>query len=232
MDYYIKCDIMDRDLVKFLQKTGVDTRFVSIVGNKIFINNLKFSRFSREKEGLFLNVYPEMEVVRSKIFQKICTRASRNLAHSIHPKEKIFLIEDDDPLNFALHVILEPYQRKYGIKIVFGNAISESMDLNVNSIASALTLDHEAENIINSMINGKKIELLSSIELFNGKKMIYPLINIPKAWIYSWVENKPHEELNQNYETPEDFLTFLEGIIPDVRENLYKSAIFTTNNGR
>ena len=231
MDYYIKCDIMDRDLVKFLQKTGVDTRFVSIMKNKIFINNLKFSRFSRKKEGLFLNVYPEMEVVRSKIFQKICTRASRNLAHSIRPKEKIFLVKNDDPLNFALHVILEPYQRKYGIKLVFGNAISESMGLNVDSIASALTLDHEAENIINSMMSGEKIELLSSIEIFNDKKMIYPLINIPKAWICSWIENKPHNELNQNYENPEDFLTFLEGIVPDVRENLYKSAFFTANNG-
>jgi hypothetical protein len=222
---------MDRDLVKFLQKTGVDTRFVSIIGNNIFINNLKFSRFSRKKEGLFLNVYPEIGVVRSKIFQKICTRASRNLAHIIRPKEKIFLVKDNDPLNFALHVILEPYQRKYGIKIVFGNTISESMDLNADSIASTLTLDHEAENILNSMMNGEKIELLSSINIFNGKKMIFPLINIPKAWIYSWIENKPHRELNQNYETPEDFLTFLEGITPDVRENLYKSAIFTTNNG-
>jgi hypothetical protein len=220
---------MDRDMVKFLQKTGVDTRFVSIMENKIFINNLKFSRFSRKKEELFLNVHPEIEVVRSKIFQKICTRASRNLAHIIHPKEKIFLVKNDDPLNFALQVVLEPYQRKYGIELFFGGDIEESVNLNVDSIASALTLDHEAENILDCMLNGKKIELLSSVRFFKGKKMIYPLINVPRAWIYSWTENKSLDNFKQNYETSEDFLMFLEEIVPDVRENLYKSALFCSD---
>ena len=216
-------------LVKFLQKIGVDTRFVSIMENRVFINNLKLSRFSRKKEKEFLDKYPEIEVVRSKIFQKICTRASRNLAHSIRPKERIFLVKNDDLLNFALHVVLEPYQRKYGIKMVFGNDIEESTCLNVNSVASSLTLDHEAENILNLMLDGKKIELLSSIEYYNNKKMIYPFINVPKGWIHSWIENKIHEDFNQEYETPQDFLKFLEGIIPDVRENLYRSTLFIFN---
>jgi hypothetical protein len=220
---------MGRDLIKFLQKTGIDTRFVSVLENKAYINNLKFSRFSRKKEEEFLKVYPQMEVVRSKIFQKICTRASRNIAHIISPREKIFLVKNDNPFNFALHVVLEPYQRKYGIQFVFGDNIEEAADLNIDSIASSLTLDHEAGNILNLMLNGQKIELLSSKEFFNDKKMIYPLINIPKAWIYSWIENKPHDELNQNYETPEEFLAFLETIIPDVRENLYKSALFVSD---
>lgn len=220
---------MNKDLINVLQKTGVETRFISIIENKIFINNLKLSRFSRKKEEEFLNVYPEMKVVRSKIFQKICTRASRNLAHVIRPKEKIFLVKNDDPLNFALHAVLEPYQRKYGIELVFGSDINETIDLDVDSIAVALTLDHEAENILNLMINGEKIELLSFREFFNEKKVIYPLINIPRAWIFSWVENKPPEKFEQNYETPEDFLKFLEAIIPDVRENLYKSAFFISN---
>lgn len=220
---------MDKNLVKFLQKTGIDTRFVSILENKVFINNLKFSRFSRKKEEEFLNEYPQMEVIRSKIFQKICTRASRNLAHIIRPKEKIFLVKNDNIFNYALHVILEPYQRKYGIQLIFGNDIKETVDQDVDSIASALTLDREAENILNQLMNGKKIELLSSNETFNDRKIIYPLINIPEAWIYSWIENKPHEELNQNYETSKDFLAFLETIIPDVRENLYKSALFVSD---
>lgn len=218
---------MNKGLISFLQKKGVDTRFISIIENKIFINNLKLSRFSRKKEEEFLITYPEMKVIRSKIFQKICTRASRNLAHVLCPKEKIFLAKNDDTLNFALHVVLEPYQRKYGIKLIFSDDINET--IGVDSIALAITLDHEAENILNSMINGEKIELLSSKEFLNSKKMIYPLINIPEAWIYSWVENKPQEEFEQNYETPEDFLKFLEEIIPDVRENLYKSAFFISD---
>ena len=220
---------MNKDLVKFLQKTGVETRFVSIIENKVYINNLKLSRFSRKKEEEFLNVYPEMKVVRSKIFQKICTRASRNLAHVIRPKEKIFMAKNDDPLNFALHVVLEPYQRKYGIKLLFGNDINENIDLDADSVALAITLDHEAENILNSMINGEKIELLSSKGFLDDKKIIYPLITVPKAWICSWIENKPQKGFEQNYETPEDFLKFLETIIPDVRENLYKSAFFISD---
>lgn len=223
---------MDRNLVKFLQKTGVDTRFVSILENKVFINNLKFSRFSRKKEEEFLNEYPQMEVVRSKIFQKICTRASRNLAHIIHPKEKIFLVKSDDIFNYALHIILEPYQRKYGIQLIFGNDIKETVDQDVDSIASTLTLDREAENILNQLLNGEKIELLSTNETYNEKKIIYPLINIPEAWIYSWIEDKPHEELNHDYETSKDFLAFLESLIPDVRENLYKSALFVSNKSQ
>jgi len=221
---------MNKDLVQFLQKIGVDTRFVSITDSKIYINNLKFSKFSRKKEELFKNSYPEIEVIRSKIFQKICMRASRNLAHCIHPKEKIFLIKNDDPCNFALFVILEPYQRKYGIELVFGEGIDETKDLNVDSIAMPLTLDGEAENILKLMLNGKKIELMSSDESYNDKKLIYPLLNIPKSWIYSWTQNKLDNELDQNYESAEDLLRFLEGLVPDVRGNLLKSALFVSND--
>lgn len=219
---------MNRELVKFLQRIGVDTRFVSITPNKIFINNLKFSKFSRKKEELFDKSFPEIEVVRSKIFQKICMRASRNLAHCIRPKEKIFLIKNQNPYNYALHVILEPYQRKYGIELIFGDTIDESRDLNVDLIAMPLTLDDETENILNLMLDGKKIELISSIEEHNDIKLIYPLINIPRSWIHSWMGIKLDNKPNQNYKSSEDLLKFLEKIIPDVRENLIKSALFVS----
>ena len=213
------------DLIKFLQKIGVDTRFVSIIDSKIYINNLKVSRFSRKKEELFKKSFPEVEVIRSKIFQKICMRASRNLAHCIQPREKIFLIKDDDPLNFALYAILEPYQRKYGVNLVFGKCMDESKDFDVDTVAMPLTLDDEAENILKLILDGKKIELLSSDEVYIGKKLIYPMINVPKSWIYSWTQ-KLDNELDQNYESAEDLLKFLECLIPDVRENLLKSALF------
>ncbi|MGB9978454.1 ATPase [Methanobacterium sp.] len=220
---------MTRELAKFLQKIGVDTRFVSIIKDKVYINNLKFSRFSRKKEELFKKSFPEVDVVRSKIFQKICMRASRNLAHCIHPKEKIFLIDGDDPRNFALYVILEPYQRKYGIKLIFGKNISESENLDIDSIALPITLDDEAQNILQLMLDGEKIELLSSNESYNYKKLIYPLINVPKSWIYSWTQDTSDNKLNQNYEFSEDLLIFLESLVPDIRENLLKSALFISN---
>lgn len=217
---------MTRELVKFLQTIGVDTRFVSIIEDKVYINNLKFSRFSRKKEELFKKSFPEVDVIRSKIFQKICMRASRNLAHCIHPKEKIFLTKDDDPRSFALYVILEPYQRKYGIEIIFGNSIDETENLSIDSIALPITLDDEAQNILQLMLDGEKIGLLSSKENYNDKKLIYPLINVPKSWIYSWTQNKLDHNPNQNYEFSEDLLKFLESLVPDVRENLLKSAVF------
>lgn len=220
--------MMTRELVKFLQKIGVDTRFVSIMEDKVYINNLKFSRFSRKKEELFKKSFPEVDVIRSKIFQKICMRASRNLAHCIHPKEKIFLIKDDDSLSSALYVILEPYQRKYGIELIFGKSNDEARNLNIDSIALPTTLDDEAQNILQSMLDGEKIELLSSNENYNGNKLIYPLINVPKSWIYSWTQNTLDNELNQNYKSSEDLLIFLESLVPDVRENLLKSALFTS----
>ena len=220
---------MTRELVKFLQKIGVDTRFVSIIEDKVYINNLKFSRFSRKKEELFKKSFPEVEVIRSKIFQKICMRASRNLAHCIHPKEKIFLIENDDPCSFALYVILEPYQRKYGIELIFGKSKDETENLNIDSIASPITLDDEAQNILQLILDGEKIELLSSNENYNDKKLIYPLINVPKSWICSWTQNKLNNDLNQNYEFSEDLLKFLESLVPNVRENLLKSALFISN---
>ena len=219
---------MNRDLVKFLQKIGVDTRFVSIIDGEVIINNLKFSKFSRKKEELFKRSFPEIEVVRSKIFQKICMRASRNLAHCVNPKEKIFLIENDDSCNFALSVILEPYKRKYGIELIFGKNIDEAKDLDVDSIAMPLALDGEAENILNLMLNGEKIKLLSSNEHYNDKKLIYPLINVPKSWIYSWIHTDLNNEFKQNYESSEDLLKFLESLIPDVMENLLKSALFVS----
>jgi hypothetical protein len=216
---------MTRELVKFLQKIGVDTRFVSIIEDKVYINNLKFSRFSRKKEELFKKSFPEVDVIRSKIFQKICMRASRNLAHCIQPKEKIFLVENDDLRNFAIHIILEPYQRKYGIELIFGKSMDEAENLDIDSIALPITLDDEAQNILQLMLDGEKIELLSSNESYKDIKLIYPLINVPKSWIYSWTQNTADNELNQD-EYAEDLLKFLESLVPDVRENLLKSALF------
>ena len=85
---------MNTEVSGFLHKIGVDTRFVSILDGYVFINNLKFSRFSRRKEELFLRKFPYYKVVRSKIFQKICTRASRVLKNAIKPRDKIFLVKE------------------------------------------------------------------------------------------------------------------------------------------
>ena len=37
-----------KDVLKYLKIIGVDTRFISYTPEKIYINNLRFSRFSRK----------------------------------------------------------------------------------------------------------------------------------------------------------------------------------------
>ena len=76
-----------KDLLKFLKQIGVDTRFVSFYQKdtieddsiiddtvKLYIENLRFSKFSKKRTDLFNKYYPNIEVVRSSLFQKICGR--------------------------------------------------------------------------------------------------------------------------------------------------------------
>ena len=59
------------DILKFLKVIGVDTRFVSYTPSKLYINNLRFSKFSRTREKTFYKHYPDIKVIRSSLFMKI-----------------------------------------------------------------------------------------------------------------------------------------------------------------
>lgn len=225
--------IMKQNMIRFLQKNGVETRFVSIVKDKVYINNLKLSRFSRKKEELFLENFPNFEVRRSKVFQRICTRASRVLKNALSPHDRIFLIGPENCVNLTLYAVLEPYTRKYGVELIipddgvdeFNEQDLEGKNGDIDAVALPLTLDGEVENILVNMLNGKKLNLLSSQSEKNGLKMIYPLLNVPLSWIESWVGI---EGLNCDFEDkdglPREMLEFLEGFIPDVREKMMSSA--------
>ena len=84
-----------KDLLKFLKRIGVDTRFVSFYQKntisidsaiddtvKLYVENLRFSKFSKKRRDLFNKHYPDIEVVMSSLFQKICSRSSKTLADS------------------------------------------------------------------------------------------------------------------------------------------------------
>ena len=221
---------MNTEPAEFLHKLGVDTRFVSILDEHIFINNLKFSRFSRRKEELFLRKFPHYEVVRSKLLQKICTRASRVLKNAVKPRDKIFIVKDRNCFNMALHIVLEPYTRKYGVKLIFGRSLKELEGSGVNSVALPVTLDDEVENIMGLMFKGEKIEPLSLNYKFENIKVVCPFVNVSRLWIVSWLEK---QDLKCNYKSEEslekDLINFLEGFIPDVKENMFKSAEFVHN---
>ncbi len=248
---------MKNSVVRFLQKNGVETRFVSIIGNTVYINNLKLSRFSRKKEDLFLKNFPHYQVKRSKVFQKICTRASRVLKNALNPGDKILVVGTEDCVNLAMYTILEPYTRKYGVELIilqdeiaYGDEIGiedeigppnkkgkGGFDLNdlhlperekADGIALPLTLDGEVEHMLDIMLNGEKLELLSSqTSVKKGMKLIYPLINVPRSWIESWIEIDGLScRIEESSGLSREMLEFLEEFIPDVREKMMRSAVY------
>lgn len=229
-----------QDVVKFLQRNGVETRFVSILDKKVYVNNLKLSRLSRKKEEIFRTNFPNYNVKRSKIFQKICTRASRVLKDALSPGDKILIPSPDNCINKTIQIVLEPYTRKYGVELMiipeldFKDIKLQSVakkESKADSVALPLTLDCEVENILDLMIHGEKLELISSHTENKGIKMIYPLMNVPKSWIESWVEIEGLNCVFEDHEgIPKEMLEFLEGFIPDVREKIMGSAVYIKRN--
>jgi hypothetical protein len=203
------------------------------VGRHIFVNNQRFSRFSNKRQETFIKKFPNYSIIKSKIFQRICTRASRILANTLKPGEKIFIYDDDKCSKFILDVIMEPYTRKYGIKLYYGSLIEDGSKFDVDSIALPLTLDNEVENILGNILNGEKIEVFSLKNRYDAKNnlnLIYPLLNVPRSWIISWLGKLDYEykyTINESYAV--DLMEFFEGFIPDVRENMLKSALYVVN---
>ena len=196
-----------KDVLKYLKIIGVDSRFISYTPSKIYINNLRFSKFSRKRQETFNKQYPDIEVVRNSLFQKICSKAAKSLS-DIKPNSKILLPED----NFMVDIILEPYTRKYGVKLVHGN----DYDLTANPII----LDFKVNQIFSTIFSGEGIN-------FNKKENeIYPLINVPLDWINSFLEMDGRPEvINQNNdELASSFMEFLEDVAPQYRENVLKAS--------
>ena len=199
-----------KDVLKFLKIIGVDSLFVSYTPEKIYINNLRFSKFSRKRQATFNKQYPEIEVVRSSLFQKICSKSSKHLALEIQPNSVVLMPKD----NFIVELIMEPYTRKYGAKLVYDG----DYDLLVNP----LILNDQVNDIFEGIFNGEGLNFkMDSNE-------IYPLINVPLEWINSFLEmdgQKLIENKNKN-ELATSFSEFLEDVTPQYKENVVKAAEF------
>lgn len=201
------------DVLKFLKIIGVDTRFISYTPNKIYINNLRFSKFSRKREKTFYKQYENIEIVRSSLFQKICSKSSKVLAN-IEPKNKILVPDIDSPLNNMMYIILEPYTRKYGIELVN----SGEYDL----IAEPLIMDKKVNMIFTDIFNGDGIDFTRKNE-----KTIYPLINVSKEWINSFLESDCGEEIKEDSRNlASDFMEFLDNVAPQYKDNVLKASDF------
>lgn len=199
-----------KDVLKYLKIIGVDTRFISYTKNKIYINNLRFSKFSRKREETFYKQYPEIKVVRNKLFQKICSKSSKVLSLEIKPNSRILMPED----NFIVEILLEPYTRKYGAELVYEG----DYDLAVNPII----LDDQVNNIFSDIFSGQGLNLTKK------DNEIHPLINVSLDWINSFLQmdgQKPVDGKN-NDELAISFSEFLEDVAPQYRENVLKASEF------
>ncbi|MBR5503925.1 MAG: ATPase [Methanobrevibacter sp.] len=230
-----------KDILKFLKQIGVETRFVSFYDNghakKLYIENLRFSRFSRKRTTIFNREYPDIEVVRSSLFQKICQRASKTLASSLNPKDTVLIPKLDNEYNELLYIVLEPYSRKYGIDFVEYN---EGIDLNqFDAFVSPLNLNQEVNLILTDIFNGnginwnKKFEDTSSyygMDL-SDRPIVFPFINVPKEWINDFIGIS--EEYSIDYETDDiasSFMGFLTEINPQFKENVLAASSFLEHN--
>lgn len=199
-----------RDVLKYLKIIGVDTRFISYTSERVYINNLRFSKFSRKRESTFKKQYPEIEVVRSKLFQKICSKSSKHLALEIAPNSRILMPED----NYMIELIMEPYTRKYGVELVYGG----DYDLAVNP----LILDDQVNNIFEGIFSGE------GLNYTKRDNEIYPLANVSLDWINSFLEMDGQsliEKENVN-ELANSFSEFLEEVAPQYRDNVVSAAEF------
>lgn len=202
-----------RDVLKFLKIIGVDTRFISYTPQKIYINNLRFSKFSRTREATFNKQYPEIEVVRNKLFQKICSKSSKHLALEIKPNSRILMPKD----NFMIELLMEPYTRKYGVELVYDG----EHDYKVNP----LILDDEVNNIFEGIFKGE------GLNFTRNRDEIYPLANVSLDWINSFLEMDGQDifENENKDELANSFSEFLEDVAPQYRENVVKAAEFIEN---
>ena len=197
-----------KDVLKYLKIIGVDSRFISYTPQKIYINNLRFSKFSRKRQETFNKQYPEIEVIRNSLFQKICSKSSKVLSLEIEPNSVILMPQD----NFMVDVLMEPYTRKYGVKLVFEG--------DYDHVVNPTILDDEVNNIFSTIFSGEGLK-------FNKKENeIYPLINVPLDWINSFLEmdGKCTVKNENNDELATAFMEFLEDVSPQYRENVLKAS--------
>ena len=202
------------DILRFLKDIGVDTRYVSIWENKIYINNLRFSKFSKRRQNNFELKFKSQKVIRSSLFQEIATNASRELSKTIKPKMKILIKKDVNPL---INILLEPYTRKYGVKLV----LDENEEYDV--IASKLTLDMKIHLICNNIFKGKGI----NYPVFD-KNYIYPLIKVTNKQINDFLGGKILEEKYNDISG--EFIEFLDETVTQYKFNILKSVEYLEEN--
>ena len=230
------------EILKLLKIIGVDTRFVSYFEDengsiKLYIENLRFSKFSRNRTAVFNRHYPDIDVVRSTLFQKICARSSKTLAECLHPRDKLLIPPIEDDYSRLLYIVLEPYSRKYGIEFVEYGGKADYGD--IDSIVSTLNLNQEVNHILNDIFNGRGIDwqrkFNSALEEygFNEGNVVFPFINVPEEWINDFLGiEKEYAVDYDNDDIAESFMGFLGDINSQFKENVLATSSFLEEKHR
>ncbi|MDR1819133.1 MAG: hypothetical protein LBR15_02665 [Methanobrevibacter sp.] len=238
-----------KDVLKFLGRIGVDTRFISLYEYEVYINNLRFSKFSKKKEEIFMNKFPEVNVLRSTLFQRTAAKASKSLSHSINVKDNI-LIFNHIKRDILSNILLEPYLRKYGVKfidskfksyqdLIKSKKTSEFLkDNNIDCVVSSISMDEEVNSILSAILSGKGLK--SYPQYLNSEndfkiKILYPFMNnIDSETIETLCEvlkiNGEDENVHKSNELTKEFMNFLDDLVPYSKENILKSANFLNNH--
>ncbi|KZX14102.1 hypothetical protein [Methanobrevibacter filiformis] len=212
-----------KSVLKFLSQIGVDTRFISFHQQKIYINNIRFSKFSKKKQEIFIKRFKEIAIIKSSLFQKIANKSSKTLSNSLNINDTI-LVPISSNLGKIAYILLEPYTRKYGVKLICFDE-DEVNDIHINRVVSLLTLNQKAENILSDIFKGNGVvESLKS----DDEKFIYPFINIDEKQLNDFI-SEYFFKLDESYEEKHDeiaisFMNFIECIIPQYKENILKSV--------
>lgn len=231
-----------KEILKFLKQIGVDSRFVSFYQDsdnniKLYIENLRFSKFSKKRITLFNRYYADIEVVRSSLFQKICHRSSKTLANSLNPRDRIIIPPLNTKYNELLYIVLEPYSRKYGIEFI---QYDENMDYeDYDGLVSPLNLNSEVNLILTDIFNGDGIRWNSKYDdvenLYNldltDKNIIFPFINVPEEWINDFLGISNEDIIDyESDDIASSFMGFLTQINPQFKENVLAASNFLENN--
>ena len=139
----------------------------------------------------------------------------KNTKNQIKPKDHIYTPNTDKPEDILSNIILEPYQRKYGITITH-NDNDENIKYTNNQ-----TLTQFINQYLNQMINSQKIEEKKD------QNTIYPLEDIPDEWIYEWIKTTNIKHTTKKRQTQPEIIKinqFIKKHIPQYEQSIKQSV--------
>ena len=134
----------------------------------------------------------------------------------IKPNSTVLMPED----NFICELLMEPYTRKYGVKLVYEG----DYDLKVNP----LILDDKVNTIFEGIFAGEGLNLIGS------ENEIYPLANVSLDWINSFLKMDGQDliEGENKDDLANSFSEFLEDVAPQFRENVISASEFINEKNK